>query len=317
MPSAIPHNSNVYTDLSSLKELKGKVNSGDSDAIEQVAQQFEAIFIQMMLSGMRKTIEVNEEYGNDKSMYYDLFDKQVAMNLSASGGIGLARTMMLQGGEEDLKLSNTTQSDSIIVKKTVIEDDAVNREKLLTKNSDEINVIKSSIQTDKAQLNFNSPMEFIQTIWDLAKDVIKESGLNPKAILAQAALETGWGKSIIKSVSGDSSFNLFGIKSDQGWKGEQTVANTLEYADGVMKMSREEFRSYDSIKESVQDYVNFLKSNQRYSEVLKQSSNPNAYVTELQKAGYATDPDYATKIQSIMRRPEFNQLFNSTDLKDI
>jgi len=95
MSNAIPQNANVYTEVSSLKALKGQVKSGDQDAIEKVAKQFEAIFLQMMLSGMRKTIQVDDEYSNDKSMYYDLFDKQVAMNLSEKGGIGPVKYAMV------------------------------------------------------------------------------------------------------------------------------------------------------------------------------------------------------------------------------
>jgi len=317
MPSAISQNANVYTDLSSLTALKGEIKSGGNDAIEKVAKQFEAIFLQMMLSGMRKTIQVNEEFSNDKSMYYDLFDKQVAMNLSDKGGIGLARMMMTQGDMGTGAIQKKGQLPvTPEIRATVIQDDFSNKNKVLqSTNIDHKEV--SSAESDKLPLNFDSPLEFIQTIWNVAKDVLQESGLNPKAVLAQAALETGWGKHIMKTVGGESSYNLFGIKSGRQWQGEQAMANTLEYKNGVMVKSREGFRSYESIKESVQDYVDFLKTNQRYGNALKQAADPDAYVVELQKAGYATDPQYANKIKSIMDRPEFTQLFDGNRVRDI
>ncbi len=329
MSPSIPQNANVYTELSSLKALKGQVNSGDKEAIKEVAQQFEAIFLQMMLSGMRKTIQVDEEYGNDKAMYYDLFDKQVAMNLAEKGGIGLAKIMMAQGGmvpvSQQQQLPSKPDSahrwhtqphplpehsNAIVNEKKYLDKD------LLAKIDNEI-ADKQAIAKAKNQAqempSFNSPIEFVQTIWNVAKDVILESGISPKVVIAQAALETGWGKHVIKNSTGESSFNLFGIKSGKQWSGDQAIANTLEFKDGLMVSTREGFRSYQSIKESVQDYVKFLQDNQRYKGVLEQSENPDQYAIELQKAGYATDPEYASKLQNIMQRKEFSNIFDGLD----
>jgi len=333
MTSLIPQNTNVYTELSSLKSLKGQVKAGEQGAIEKVAQQFEAIFLQMMLSGMRKTIQVDEEYGNDKSMYYDLFDKQVAMNLSGKGGIGLAKMMMSQSGMQEpiqqpsqLPLNDVSHQwktqpyippiQSNDITKFEHSYDKVAEKKDDSSSNDQLSVEKAR-NSSSSMPNFKSPVEFIQTVWNVAKDVILESGLSPKAVIAQAALETGWGKHVIKNQTGESSFNLFGIKSGGEWKGDQALANTLEFKDGLMVTAREGFRSYQSIKDSVQDYVNFLKDNQRYKYVLDQANNPENYVVELQKAGYATDPEYANKLLNIMQRKEFGELFNNDDVNGI
>jgi flagellar protein FlgJ len=335
MSNAIPQNANVYTELSSLKALKGQLKSGDQDAIEKVAKQFEAIFLQMMLSGMRKTIQVDDEYSNDKAMYYDLFDKQVAMNLSEKGGIGLARIMMSQSGMEisgadKAKPVNATQAVQSSIRQTSMP--PVQSEKTVNGQERVNNTVTTAVQTEsanvrmaaidktdeqeKAAVKFGSPVEFMRTVWNVARDVIVESGFDPKVVIAQAALETGWGKHIMQTAKGQSSFNLFGIKSGNQWSGKEVVANTLEYKDGVMYKAREGFRSYDSIRESVSDYIGFLKGNQRYQQALEQLQNPEAYMKELQKAGYATDPQYANKVLKIMNSRDFGRFFDAAGMQD-
>jgi flagellar protein FlgJ len=335
MSNAIPQNANVYTEVSSLKALKGQVKSGDQDAIEKVAKQFEAIFLQMMLSGMRKTIQVDDEYSNDKAMYYDLFDKQVAMNLSEKGGIGLARIMMSQSGMgisgmDKEKHVHGTQAMQPSIRQSSIS--PVQSDKTVNGQISIRNPAKNNIQTEntnvsmtaagkidereKAAVKFGSPVEFMQTVWNVARDVIVESGFDPKVLIAQAALETGWGKHIIQTAKGQSSFNLFGIKSGQQWSGDEVVANTLEYKDGAMYKAREGFRAYDSIRDSVRDYIDFLKGNQRYKRVLQQLQNPEAYMKELQNAGYATDPQYANKVLKIMDSKDFGQFFATAGMQE-
>lgn len=335
MSSAIPQNANVYTELSSLQALKGQLKSGDQGAIEKVAQQFEAIFLQMMLSGMRKTIQVDNEYSNDKSMYYDLFDKQVAMNMAENGGIGLARMMMIQSGmgttgPDKAENNNTAQAvlpttrqakippvmirdynNPVAVNSTLHAGIQANKA-----DASRLEVDKTTVQK-QAAVKFGSPMEFINSVWNIARDVIQENGFDPKVVIAQAALETGWGKHIMRTATGESSFNLFGIKSGRQWRGDEVMANTLEYKDGMMYKAREGFRSYNSIRESVIDYIDFLKSNQRYKTVLQQLHNPQEYMKELQKAGYATDPQYANKVLKIMNRKEFAHIFDTTGMQEI
>jgi flagellar protein FlgJ len=124
-------------------------------------------------------------------------------------------------------------------------------------------------------------------------------GVEPKVILAQAALETGWGRSLIKNGNGSNSFNLFNIKADKSWQGKQAQVSTLEFDQGVAKKVNAGFRSYDSFQESFKDYVDFIKSNPRYGDALKKVGNAEQYMHELQRAGYATDPKYANKVMNI------------------
>jgi len=333
--------SSAYTDLSSLKALKGQSKAGDSQAIKEVAQQFEAIFLQMMLSSMRKTVEINEEFSNEKSMYYDLFDKQVAMEMSSHGGIGMAKMIMsqltgkAQQSEEkqahglqmpirpahvnkavsqktsidlpSVKIQKATQSESVIA------------QKLNVKPVETVEVKKPLEAVSEAKeikgFQFDSPMQFLRQLWHGTSDIIGKSGLDPRAIIAQAALETGWGKHIIKKADGQSSNNLFGIKSSNDWSGGKVTATTLEYKNGAMDKYRESFRTYESLTDSIKDYVEFITGNERYKTAVANQENPERYATELQRAGYATDPNYAEKIVNIMNGKEFKQFFDASGIK--
>ncbi|WP_239688101.1 glucosaminidase domain-containing protein, partial [Pseudomonas asplenii] len=121
-------------------------------------------------------------------------------------------------------------------------------------------------------------------------------------LVAQAALETGWGKSVMRQQDGSSSHNLFGIKAGSSWQGPQARAITSEFRDGQMVKETADFRSYASYQDSFHDLVTLLQSNSRYQDVLKSADKPEQFVRELQKAGYATDPDYASKITQIAKQ---------------
>jgi len=149
---------------------------------------------------------------------------------------------------------------------------------------------------------FSSQDEFVATMLPMAKAAAARIGVDPKYLVAQAALETGWGKSVMRAEDGSSSHNLFGIKAGQSWQGGQARAITSEFRDGAMVKETAQFRSYASYQDSFHDLVTLLQSNDRYKEVVKSADNPEQFVRELQKAGYATDPHYASKISNIARQ---------------
>ncbi|SFS24970.1 flagellar protein FlgJ [Pseudomonas sp. NFACC42-2] len=148
---------------------------------------------------------------------------------------------------------------------------------------------------------FSSQDEFVATMLPMAKAAAARIGIDPKYLVAQAALETGWGKSVMRAEDGSSSHNLFGIKAGQSWQGGQARAITSEFRDGAMVKETAQFRSYASYQDSFHDLVTLLQSNDRYKEVVKSADNPEQFVRELQKAGYATDPAYASKISQIAK----------------
>jgi flagellar protein FlgJ len=154
--------------------------------------------------------------------------------------------------------------------------------------------------TNAAPADLSSPEGFVQSVWPHAQQAARELGVDPKVLVAQAALETGWGQSIMQHADGSSSHNLFGIKASSGWQGRQVTVPTLEYSNGIAVRTRASFRSYGSFADSFSDYVDFLKSNPRYSQALAQAGDPQRFASALQNAGYATDPAYARKISAIV-----------------
>ena len=168
-----------------------------------------------------------------------------------------------------------------------------------SESSDFGSAVESSVALS-ASADFSSPEAFIRTLMPAAERVAEKMGVDPRLLLAQSALETGWGRHMIED-KGQPSFNLFGIKADERWSGDVAWTDTTEYRGGVALKERAGFRAYQDFEESFTDYLNFLKTNPRYSEALNVADDPERYTEELQKAGYATDPAYAEKINRIMQ----------------
>ena len=151
-----------------------------------------------------------------------------------------------------------------------------------------------------------SPEAFVRVLWPHAQQAARELNVDPEILIAQSALETGWGRSVIDGGGLDSSYNLFGIKAGSGWDGGRASASTLEFEEqsGVMTRQRASFRTYESWRHSFNDYVQFLKTQPRYRDALDHGGDSVRFVEGLQQAGYATDPRYADKIVRIATGPE-------------
>lgn len=171
----------------------------------------------------------------------------------------------------------------------------------------------SAISTRPGKSMFASADDFISTMLPMAERAAKRIGVDPRYLVAQAALETGWGKSIIRTRDGESSHNLFGIKSHGSWEGESARVLTTEYKGGKAVKEAASFRAYDSYAQSFDDYVSFLQNNGRYEKALNVTENPERFVKELQQAGYATDPNYARKISQIARKMQTYQAVATAD----
>ncbi len=162
-----------------------------------------------------------------------------------------------------------------------------------------------------SQSNANDePTAFIQRLLPAATKAAEQLGLEPLALIAQAALETGWGQRMFKTSAGTDSHNLFGIKANQNWQGDVAVVDTLEYRQGVAQKEKARFRAYDSPEQSLQDYVALIQQNPRYQAALEVAADAKAYFRQLQAAGYATDPNYAEKILSVLEGKAFKQVRN-------
>lgn len=159
-------------------------------------------------------------------------------------------------------------------------------------------------------LDTSDPVAFIQSLLPAAQKAAANLGLEPLALIAQAALETGWGQRMFKSSNGQNSNNLFGIKAQANWQGQVAVVDTLEYREGVAQKEKARFRAYESAEQSLHDYVDLIQSNPRYQAALSVASDTKAYFQRLQAAGYATDPNYAQKILSVLDGSSFKEVRN-------
>ncbi len=171
---------------------------------------------------------------------------------------------------------------------------------------------KSNAEAD-ARWQPESQQAFIRDLWPHAQKSAKELGVSADVLIAQAALETGWGRNMIHDQQGGNAFNLFGIKAGKHWQGEQAIVPTIEYRDGTARREQAAFRSYASLQQSMDDHVAFLKQNPRYQPALEKVGDAEEFLQQLQQAGYATDPAYAAKISDIMKRESFQQVV--TDLR--
>jgi len=172
-----------------------------------------------------------------------------------------------------------------------------------------INGVEAGAPATPSKTRFDSPAEFIATMLPMAEKAAARLGVEPRFLVAQAALETGWGKSMIRQKDGSNSHNLFGIKAT-GWKGDSATVMTTEYVNGKATREKAGFRAYDSFEQSFNDYVRLLESNGRYQkaiQVASTSGDSERFVNELQRAGYATDPQYARKINQIARKMQTYQ----------
>ncbi|WP_299183741.1 flagellar assembly peptidoglycan hydrolase FlgJ [uncultured Neptuniibacter sp.] len=322
-------NSQLYSDLAELQKLKAKAKTNSDEGLRLAAQQFEQLFLNMLLRSMR---EANASFGEDNFMnssqtklYQSMFDNQIAMEMANSKGIGLTDVLVRQlGGKVAEKTTpelkaldlNSRQLNQAFDQAAAIAASALLAKAEGQENPPGVTLTEEQKSTVKEvfqqQLDaaakapqqtlpdrFESPEEFVEKLMPLAQKVAGELGVDPRVLLAQSALETGWGKFMVRSVDGGNSNNLFNIKADSRWNGESAQVSTLEFREGIAQREKAHFRSYNSYEESFRDYVDFLKNSPRYRMALESAGDPYDYVKQLQDAGYATDPEYAEKIKNI------------------
>jgi flagellar protein FlgJ len=285
----------VYTDFSGLAALKSHARKDQHAALDQVARQFESLFVQMMLKSMRDASFGGGLLDSQQSQFYrDMYDEQIALHLSQDKGIGLAAEIKRQlGGAIAPQYEGMTPREYLgtpVLAQPASAGDAVQ----------DPDAVAARPGAGQPVLLDGSPDTFLASLWPLAEEAAARLQLAPEAMLAQAALETGWGKHVMRRGDGSSSHNLFGIKADARWQGESVRVDTLEYQDGVAVKQRARFRAYPSYRESFHDYVDFLQRNPRYQDALRNTGDARAYFDALQDAGYATDPAYARKIGRIL-----------------
>ncbi|MBB1383110.1 flagellar assembly peptidoglycan hydrolase FlgJ [Shewanella sp. SR41-2] len=148
---------------------------------------------------------------------------------------------------------------------------------------------------------FTSPEHFISVLYPHAEKAAKSLGTSAEVLIAQSALETGWGQKVVRRNDGTMSHNLFNIKADKRWQGDKTSVNTLEFEKGIAVQQKADFRMYDNLEQSFNDFVSFISQGDRYQDARKVAAEPTQFIKALQKAGYATDPQYANKVINVMK----------------
>ena len=292
--SALPADTsaaNTYTDVNGLEQLKTDPTSQKS--ITAVAQQVEAMFLQMMLKSMRDAGMGSELDSNEMGMYQDMFDKQIALTMSQHQDLGIAALLRRQTGAKSglpapQGVTGTTSPSSGAAGHA----GAAGR-------ADATGPAAATHAGQNGQ-NVPTPAAFISQVMPSIQRAADELGVDARGLLAQAALETGWGSRMPRTADGSPSHNLFGIKAGDEWPGARATADTVEFANGVATPRRTAFRAYGSIAESVGDFAKLLKDSPRYREVIAAGGDTQAYVASIGRSGYATDPDYANKLNKIL-----------------
>ncbi|GAB5453022.1 MAG: flagellar assembly peptidoglycan hydrolase FlgJ [Halioglobus sp.] len=301
----------AFFDLQGLASLRAEAVATPSQAVEEVSAQFESLFVQMMVKSMRDaTVKGGLFDSHQMDVYQGMFDQQVSLHLSRQGALGLSDILVEQldgGAPAPPRAGGKAGLEQLGLLSSAAEPQSAPAMPVTGSRPDVAAAAASTAQpgakvTEPAQQDWQpaSPEEFIRSVWDHAVGAARRIGLDPLVLVAQSALETGWGKRVIQGADGRSSFNLFGIKAGNGWDGAAATVNTVEYRDGLAALERASFRVYDSLANSFEDYVDFLQSNPRYQQALEKVNDARDFLRELQGAGYATDPRYAEKIMGIM-----------------
>ncbi|AOY87928.1 flagellar rod assembly protein/muramidase FlgJ [Marinobacter salinus] len=303
----------VYTDFNGLNALKSQARTDKQAALEEVARQFESLFLSEMLKSMRKAGDVFAEgnYLNSKQseFYRDMFDSQLSLTMAEDQGAGLADALVRQLSRQIPGMAG--EGEKLAAHKASLGDYDRSLPALSPRLPEQVEKVMSVADTAASRPlenpeplpeRFESPEHFVRELLPVAERIARDKGIDPKLMVAQAALETGWGRHMIKGDGEEPSFNLFGIKADQRWQGDSVTITTTEYREGLPMKEQADFRSYPDYESSFRDYISFLESNPRYREVLSAADQPEVFAERLQQAGYATDPDYGDKIRRIMNR---------------
>ncbi|MBE4464842.1 flagellar assembly peptidoglycan hydrolase FlgJ [Vibrio parahaemolyticus] len=302
-----PNDIGFIHDISSLDSLRQKAvkegKDGEQEALHAAARQFESIFTSMMLKSMREAnegFESNIMNSQNEKFYRQMLDEQMASELSANGSMGLADMIVAQltagQGNDKSETAMRDAANSAVEYRRVDPKKAREIEKRLIESGE---LSRTSHTPDK----FDSPESFVNSMKPYAEKAAKALGVEPSLLLAQAALETGWGQKVVQNARGSSN-NLFNIKADRSWQGDKVTTQTLEFHDNTPVKETAAFRSYSNYQDSFNDYVRFLNDNPRYETALQQRGDSESFIRGIHRAGYATDPTYADKVLQVKQKIE-------------
>ncbi|OYU43786.1 MAG: flagellar assembly peptidoglycan hydrolase FlgJ [Burkholderiales bacterium PBB4] len=285
-PSSMSSGSALAVDANALGKLKMQAGSQSADSIKETAKQFESLFMRELLKSMREATMKSGMLDNaGTDLGTDLLDQQFAVAMSGQpGGLSdliaqqLTRQMATTAADKANTATAETPSTVSLGKRSASAAAPTGTAPKLSKGPTE------------------SQTSFVRQHNQAASEAERATGIPASFMLGQAGHETGWGKREIKSADGTNSFNLFGIKAGGSWKGKVAEVTTTEYVDGVAKKQVAKFRAYDSYADAFKDYARLMSDSPRYAKAMQATSSPQAFASGLQRAGYATDPEYASKL---------------------
>lgn len=290
----------IYTDFAGLASLKKSAKADDPEALRAVAKQYESMFARMMIKSMRDAVGKDPIFGSDEeSSYQDMYDDQLSIEMTKGKGLGLADMLVRQlqkltGNQKSDATQHAAQTGGAPAGTGVTPQNAaqaLRRYQGANQSSSGRSAIPVASPEDQSS--------FITDVWSAAQEAGQQLGVDPRNLIAQAALETNWGTRVPHDAKGRSSNNLFGVKAGGQWTGGSVTAGTQEYQNGSAVSIAGDFRAYGSRAASFKDYVALLRNNPRYAAALNTGSNVHAFASALQQGGYATDPDYANKVTTL------------------
>jgi len=331
-------------DTQGLNQLKLDAKQSSPESLKQAAQQFEAVFMNMLMKSMREATPQDGMFDSEQTrMYTSMLDQQLTQRM-ASRGIGLADVMVRQlssalnvppagEGAAPGTAPMTPAAQGFPLNAPQGDLDALVgysdplRAKVPLRGMEsyaphgDSDPLRAKARVESYALGQVTPQPlpaiparsgdapahvdaFVQRMLPHAQEASARTGIPPQFMMGQAALETGWGKSEIRGADGQNSHNLFGIKAGSGWRGRTVDIVTTEYVNGKPQKQVDTFRAYDSYADSFRDYANLLRANPRYQNVLAQGRDATGFAQGLQQAGYATDPNYAQKLASVIKLVE-------------
>jgi peptidoglycan hydrolase FlgJ len=302
-------------DVQGFDALRAQAKSSPQAGLKAAAQQFDAVFTQMMLKSMREATPSDGPFDSQESASFtSMLDQQMSQQMS-SKGIGVADMMLKQlmrnagasttaagGGSADSSANagNIAAMNAMAKAYANAQGNKANAASLDNGNGYSGNAsLTPPVHGNSSSDKVNA---FVDRLAAPAQAASAATGIPARFIIGQAALESGWGKREIKNTDGSTTHNIFGVKATADWTGKTTNAVTTEYVNGQPKKVVERFRAYDSYEDALTDYASVLKSNPRYAPVVDASRDAAGFAHGMQKAGYATDPQYAKKLISIMRQ---------------
>jgi len=310
----------AWTDLAGLRSITALGRSDRGAALEAAARQFESFFVSQLLKGMRAASEIfaADDPLNTTEMQFrnEMLDQQLAVSLTQGRGLGLGTVLAQQfrrqfgapdeavaaraGATEEAQLE-ARRIDTVPPTRSLLPRAA--RAALPPVVSSALHILepvaRQARRTIAASL-FSGKESFVQAVLPEARRAAAALGVDHRVLIAQSALETGWGQSILSDHAGRSSHNLFNIKAGSYWEGGTVGVTTLEFSNGIPRQQRARFRAYGSFAESFADYIALLKSQPRYAAALANADDPARFMRSLQQAGYATDPEYARKVLELL-----------------